>query len=109
MDYPLVLLHWLDHETNGGPGWESLEDQLEWAQEPAAVGKTVGWIIHETETYLVVIDTFMDGGSVGAAHKIVKSNIILRKELDYGRCTNFGTTEPTDRLNDQLPSDGIIR
>jgi len=108
MKYPLVLLHWLDHETNGGPGWESFEDQLEWAEEPVAVGKTVGWIIFENEQYLVVVDTFMDGGSVGAAHKIVKSNLILRKELDDGRQETRGTSGPLDRLGNQLPPDGLI-
>ena len=85
--YKLTLVHWLDHETNGGPGWESLEEQIEWAQEPVAVGRTVGWVIYECDTYLVLVDTFMDGGSVGAAHKIVKGDIIFRKELDDGRTT----------------------
>lgn len=108
MDYPLVLVHWLDHETNGGPGWECLEEQLEWAEEPVAVGRTVGWIIYENETYIVLVDTFMDGGSVGAAHKIVKGDIIYRKELDDGRQETRGTTGPLNRLNNQLPPDGLI-
>ena len=108
MNYPMALVHWLDHETNGGPGWESLEDQLEWAEEPVAVGRTVGWIIYENDTYIVLVDTFMDGGSVGAAHKIVKGDIIYRKELDDGRQETGGTSGPPNQLGNQLPPDGLI-
>ena len=81
----LVLLHWLYHESIGGPGWETIQEQKEWAEEPVPVVKTVGWIIYETDQYLVIIDTVMsDHSLVGTAHKIIKSNIILRKELSDG-------------------------
>ena len=59
-----------------------LEEQLS-GSEPVAIDHTVGWVIYECDTYLVLVDT-MDGGSVGAAHKIVKGDIIFRKEFDDG-------------------------
>ena len=78
MEYPLVLVHWLDHESNGGPEWEDLESQLEWAAELPPIGQTVGWIIWESEKHIVLVDTIMNSTETGTAHKILKDNIVFK-------------------------------
>ena len=81
MEYPLVLVHWLDHESNGGPEWEDLESQLEWAAELPPIGQTVGWIIWEGDKHIVLVDTIMNNQETGTAHKILKENIVFKQEL----------------------------
>lgn len=83
MQLPLVYVEWLDHESNGGPGWEDMGAQLEWAQQSPPIGQTVGWIIWEGDKHIVLVDTLMSGESTGTAHKILLSNIVFRKDLNY--------------------------
>lgn len=85
--YPLVVIGWSDHQSNGGPGWETIESQLEWANETPPIVYTVGWIIFENEMQIVLVDTLLDETETGSAHKILKKNVVMRKELYYGQET----------------------
>lgn len=80
----MKMLHvtWTDHESNGGPNWESAEDQMAWAEEELPVGQTIGFLFHETPLYIVLTDTLL-GDNTSACHKLCKQNIIEIKELYY--------------------------
>ena len=76
----IVQIIWTDHESNGGPGWEPVEDQKEWAEEDLPTAQTVGFLFHETPLYVVLTDTIL-GETTSTCHKICKQNIIEFKEL----------------------------
>lgn len=91
-EYPIVEVYWLDHESNGGPGWEDLEEQLEWAARKPALGHSVGYKIYECSTHIVIVDTIMMEEQSGCANKIVKTDIIQERILLNGR----PKTDPTE-------------
>ena len=90
-EYPIVEVWWLDHESNGGPGWEDLEEQLEWAMREPALGHSVGYKIFECASHIVIVDTIMMEEQSGTANKIVRSDILQERILLNGRPKNEGT------------------
>lgn len=85
--YPIVEVQWFDHESNGGPGWEELTEQLKWAAEPPAVATSVGYLIYSCPSYIVIADTIMMNEQCGCANKLLRSSIISERALDEGRPT----------------------
>ena len=85
--FPIVEVWWLDHESNGGPGWEDLADQMEWAAKKPALGHSVGYKIFDCPSHIVIVDTIMMGEQTGCANKIVKTDIVQERVLADGRPT----------------------
>ena len=99
-EYPIVEVYWLDHESNGGPGWEELEDQLEWAKAAPALGHSVGYLIYSCDTHIVIADTIMMESQTGCANKIVRTDIIQERLLLNGRPKTQQAEGHPDRLDD---------
>lgn len=82
--FDIVQVWWLDHETMGGPDWQSIEEVLEWAEEDPAVGVSVGYLVYSDDDKIILVDVIMDGHSCGCANKILRQDIIEERILVHG-------------------------
>ena len=53
----MVSIHWVDAESEGGPGWQDPEEMLEFARRPLPVMHTVGLLVYEDEDMVSVTDS----------------------------------------------------
>ncbi len=75
----LVELTWLDHcEPAGLNVWWDRE-QVEKA-EPAVI-RSVGWIIKETDTYVVMVAQLAEDGMTGQPLVVISSCVTKRRNL----------------------------
>lgn len=82
--FPIMQVWWLDHESMGGPGWQTISEVLEWAEEAPAVGVSVGYLVYEDDDKIVLVDVIMDGVLCGTANKILRQDIIKERILVNG-------------------------
>jgi hypothetical protein len=77
--WPIICIRWVDAEARGGPGWEDLEEMVEFALRPPAEVQTVGLLVYESEHYVALTDT-RSPDLTGGVQKIPKGWILA---LDY--------------------------
>jgi hypothetical protein len=78
--WPMVSIRWVDAEARGGPGWEDLDEMIEYAIRPPAEVLTVGLLIHETADYVALTDT-RSPDLTGGVQKIPKGWIVAIDQL----------------------------
>ncbi|MCH2137172.1 MAG: hypothetical protein MK101_11430 [Phycisphaerales bacterium] len=78
--WPVVSVRWIDAEARGGPGWEDLEEMVEFALRPPAEVLTVGLLIHENDEYIALTDT-RSPDLTGGVQKIPKGWILALEHL----------------------------
>ncbi len=75
--YRLERITWMDHcSMDNNTGWNPLSKVAEMTPE---VINTVGWIIHESDTHLIIV------GSFGEDNEQVASDILIIKSCITGR------------------------
>ena len=79
-DWPPVSVVWVDAEARGGPGWEDLEELVEFAFKPLVEVRTVGLLIHACEQFVAVTDS-RGPDQVGAVQKIPRAWIVSMERL----------------------------
>ncbi|MBC23378.1 MAG: hypothetical protein CMJ32_05610 [Phycisphaerae bacterium] len=57
IEWEMVSIHWVDAESEGGPGWQDPEEMLEFARRPLPVMHTVGLLVYEDEDMVSVTDS----------------------------------------------------
>ena len=76
------FITWLDHCTDSERGWQSLENILK--LEPVVID-TVGWVVKETDDYLVMVASLQNVGEnadVQGEMLVLKSCIKRREKLN---------------------------
>jgi hypothetical protein len=79
----LAKVRWVDAASSGGPGWVSMEDGLEFAEEEPPVMETVGHVIFEQTGPLgwVAMTDTLGSHECATVHKIPNTMIIERTIL----------------------------
>lgn len=54
-NYPLIYIEWADAMANLST-WIDVEDAIEWAENGEGLVRQVGWVIKETQNYLLIAD-----------------------------------------------------
>lgn len=83
MEYKLIYVEWCDAITNE-KSWLSEEEAIEWAETENWINQHVGWVIKETDEYILVAgekSKCLSGGSFGHVTKIPKTWIRRKKTL----------------------------
>lgn len=75
----LEMIQWADNATIGGPGWQGLEDAVE--GELVKID-TVGWVIKEDDTKIIVANTVSYIGKTLTSVVISKPDVLKRWILD---------------------------
>ena len=82
MDNPLIYIEWCDATSYGTGTWQELDELKAWAKnEDSWLIKEVGFVIEETDEYLLLVSQVSDNGNVGNAMKIPKGWVRKRIEL----------------------------
>jgi hypothetical protein len=74
LDLPIVEVWWRDAEEYGVVGWNDLEEMKEYAAEPCPLVKSVGYLLHDSESHISLLHAFSDGGC-SSVEKIPKGFI----------------------------------
>lgn len=80
----LIYIEWCDAITNEA-SWLSKDEAIEWAETENWINQHVGFLIKETDKYLLIAgekSKYMNGGSYGHVTKIPKTWVIKREELN---------------------------
>jgi len=85
ISYPLVKLGWAD-ASEAADTWFTIDQALEWAQDDDWIVHQVGWILKETDDFLLLASRYNDpsGGREGTfagVFKIPKPWIKYRIEI----------------------------
>lgn len=80
MNYPLLLVSWLDHSSS--TEWKSLKEVSE--SQPYTC-TTIGWLIHEDRKTIKLCNSLVkeDPDTVGGESLILKKNIVSREEITF--------------------------
>ena len=71
------FITWLDHCTDSERGWQSLENILK--LEPVVID-TVGWVVKETDDYLVMAASLQDvGENANASDQDAQGEMLVLK------------------------------
>jgi len=81
----LILVGWADAIENLD-GWHTQEEAIEWGRTDDWIVHQVGWILDETESYILLSSRFNEAcgdrdSSVGGLFKIPKPWILYMKTL----------------------------
>ena len=76
----IVLIKWIDAETTGDTGWQSLEEMKVEATKQPPTMTTVGFLLHDCDTHVSVVDTY-GPEDCSMLHRIPKAMIISVNEL----------------------------
>lgn len=88
---------WLDHvEPHSDNVWWTPDD-LDAVTGPAVIA-SVGWVIREEPTWLLLVSQLADDGWTGRPLVIVKSCVVLREPL--GNINGIGTNERVEEPNE---------
>lgn len=82
----LEMVTWYDHE-HGDTGWATRKETKKWAKSNPPTFKSVGWLIYENDSHVVLVGT-IDVDTTSGGIKILKSAIITRWGLNYGKEIN---------------------
>lgn len=75
----LTYVEWLDHCSLSGRTWYDLDEVLD--VRPLHI-KTVGWVVKETDEYVVLANQATEGEKFSGDICIIKSCVVDRKDLD---------------------------
>jgi histidinol dehydrogenase len=84
----IVLIKWIDAETTGDTAWQNLEEIKTDALKAPPIMSTVGFLIHDCETHVAVVDTY-GPEDCSMMHRIPKemiksvSNLFLEGDNPY--------------------------
>ncbi len=83
--HPLIQIGWADAVENSA-GWYSKEEALKWGKDYNWVVHQVGWVLEETEDYILFCNHYSPtdeegDGVYGGLFKIPKPWVKYRKEL----------------------------
>ncbi len=78
--YPKVYVEWVDIIATD-QGWHASSDIDYWARHESDTVKQLGFLYRETQTHVILVDSFISADYVGAATKIPKGNIIKIKRI----------------------------
>jgi hypothetical protein len=78
--FSVETIKWVDASSHGGPGWVTHEDAETFALEKLPIMSTVGFVIYETDSYMVLTDTVGEE-ECSSIHKIPKVMILERASL----------------------------
>lgn len=82
MTYPLIYIEWCDAASYGNGTWQDVYDLIAWAaDEDSWLVKEVGFVVEETDEYILLVSQVSDNGKVGDAMKIPKGWVRRRVEL----------------------------
>lgn len=70
----LVYVEWTDIVATD-TGWRSREDLDSWIEGEEGLVHQTGFIYKETDTYIVLVDSYFDDTTIGAAIRIPKGVI----------------------------------
>ena len=80
MTNPLIYIEWCDATSLSGD-WETMADVIKWAEtESSWLVHEVGFVLSETDEYLLLTSQITDKNQVGSGMKIPKTWI--RKRID---------------------------
>jgi hypothetical protein len=57
MNYKMVEVVWVDAEELGEVGWNDLKKQKREAKKPCPTMRSVGFVLHQTETHIALAST----------------------------------------------------
>ena len=78
--FKLVYIEWADSTSISE--WKFIDEAIKWAENSVWIVKHVGWIIKETDKYILIGSNIADDGKqVGNLQKIPKTWIRKRKRL----------------------------
>jgi len=81
MTHSLIYIEWCDATTISGE-WEPADHIIKWAEtEGSWLVREVGFVLTETDEYLLIVSQITDSGNVGAGMKIPKTWVRKRVEL----------------------------
>lgn len=81
MTYPLIYLEWCDAASYGNGEWLSIQDAVDWAKtDESWLVHEVGFVLKETDEYLLLTNQVVDNSNVGNVMKIPVTWI--RKRID---------------------------
>ena len=78
-DYPLYLIHWVDALSD--IGWADKEKVMNWGSVDDFVISEVGWLIKETDKYLIITSQCSEDGDFGNRTRIPKGWVKHKKKL----------------------------
>ena len=84
MVYPKIIINWIDISSHDG-AWMDLEEALKF--KPIAI-ETCGWMIKETEDYVVVVSSVSfdeDDNVIGSVNAIPRGCIVSIKRLEVSQ------------------------
>ena len=88
IDMQIILIKWVDAETTGDTAWQNLEEIKTDAIKPPPIMTTVGFLVHDCETHMAVVDTY-GPEDCSMMHRIPKemiksvTQIYLQEEDQY--------------------------
>ena len=80
----MVLINWVDAETTGDTAWQNLEEIKTDAIKPPPIMTTIGFLLHDCETHLAVVDTY-GPEDCSMMHRIPKEMIKSVSKLQIER------------------------
>lgn len=82
MTHPLIYIEWCDAASYGNGTWQDVDELKAWARgEDSWLVREVGFVVEETDDYILMVSQISDNGKVGNAMKIPKGWIRKRVEL----------------------------
>ena len=84
LDYPLMMIGWVDAISRDEPKWDSIENTIEWATNDDYVTHQVGWVLRDDDEFVLMFDkkaTYDDDVIIAGAFKIPKPWIVYRRTL----------------------------
>lgn len=78
LDYPLVIIYWLDHTANAE--WKELPDVK---KEEPMLCQTIGWLVDEDKTTYKLCDSLTADAGYGGLNIILKSCVTEIWDLSF--------------------------
>jgi len=75
-----VYIEWIDIIATDS-GWHSDEEIEEWLRTEGDTVKQMGFIYRQTDSHLILLDSYISGTFVGTATKIPKCNIVKLNKI----------------------------
>ena len=69
--YRLVYIEWIDATANEGE-WIPAEEAINWASKNDPLMHHIGWVIDETDKYILLTGVYAGNGNIDGCFKIPK-------------------------------------
>ena len=77
-NYIIVIVYWKDHASDAS--WFTLQEAKE---QKYVMCQTIGWLIHEDNEQLNIVDSLTSDDGFGGVNVILKNCITDIRELDF--------------------------